>query len=50
MPSPAQDVDTILARMSDAGFSANDTVDLLISHSVAAQQEVDMVCCFIQMK
>lgn len=43
IPEPKDNVTSILARMSDAGFSAEETVDLLISHSVAAQHEVDTV-------
>ena len=35
VPLPQDSVDVILARMADAGLSANDTVNLLASHSVA---------------
>ncbi|KAI0745319.1 manganese peroxidase isozyme precursor [Earliella scabrosa] len=41
VPEPSDLTDTILARMGDAGFSPNEVVDLLISHSVAAQDDVD---------
>ncbi|KAF4563214.1 Versatile peroxidase vpl2 [Pleurotus pulmonarius] len=41
VPEPSDSVDTILARMGDAGFSPNEVVDLLISHTVAAQDNVD---------
>lgn len=43
IPEPKDNVTSILSRMGDAGFSAQETVDLLISHSVAAQHEVDTV-------
>lgn len=43
IPLPTDSVDKILARMADAGFSAAETVDLLASHSVAAQDHVDAV-------
>ncbi|KAF5326202.1 hypothetical protein D9611_000699 [Ephemerocybe angulata] len=38
VPGPGDTVDRILERMADAGFSADETVDLLASHSIAAQQ------------
>ncbi|KAI0356936.1 manganese-repressed peroxidase [Trametes cingulata] len=41
VPGPGDSVDDILARMADAGFSANEVVDLLASHSVAAQDHLD---------
>ncbi|KAI0634217.1 manganese-repressed peroxidase [Trametes polyzona] len=41
VPGPGDSVDTILARMSDAGFSADEVVALLESHSVAAQDHLD---------
>ena len=41
VPAPEDSIDDILARMADAGFSANEVVDLLASHSVAAQDHVD---------
>ncbi|RPD53510.1 manganese peroxidase isozyme precursor [Lentinus tigrinus ALCF2SS1-6] len=41
VPEPSDSTDTILARMGDAGFSPSEVVDLLISHSVAAQDHVD---------
>ena len=40
-PSPTDDADTILARMADAGFTAQDTVALLAAHSVARQKTID---------
>lgn len=39
--SPSDTNDVIFARMGDAGFSPNEVVDLLISHTVAAQDHVD---------
>ncbi|KAI0717892.1 hypothetical protein C8T65DRAFT_827935 [Cerioporus squamosus] len=41
IPGPADSVDDILARMGDAGFTADEVVDLLASHSVAAQDSID---------
>ncbi|KAJ7927044.1 manganese peroxidase isozyme precursor, partial [Mycena leptocephala] len=41
VPEPADSVDKIIARFADAGFSANEIVDLLVSHTVAAQDDVD---------
>ncbi|OJT03659.1 Versatile peroxidase VPL2 [Trametes pubescens] len=41
VPLPEDPVDKIFARMGDAGFSPNELVDLLASHSVAAQDKVD---------
>ena len=41
VPEPSDPTDTILARMGDAGFSPNEIVDLLASHTVAAQDKVD---------
>ncbi|KAI0681745.1 fungal versatile peroxidase from pleurotus Eryngii [Earliella scabrosa] len=41
VPAPEDPIDDILARMADAGFSANEVVDLLASHSVAAQDTID---------
>ena len=41
VPEPSDSVSAILARMGDAGFSPNEVVDLLASHSVAAQDHVD---------
>lgn len=43
IPLPTDSVDKILARMGDAGFSPAEVVDLLASHSVAAQDHVDPV-------
>ena len=41
VPEPSDSTNKIFARMGDAGFSPNEVVDLLISHSVAAQDHVD---------
>lgn len=41
VPEPSDSVDTIIARMGDAGFSPNEIVDLLASHTIAAQDHVD---------
>ncbi|KAF5370845.1 hypothetical protein D9758_002113 [Tetrapyrgos nigripes] len=41
IPEPFDSVDTILARFSDAGFSAAEVVALLASHTVAAADTVD---------
>lgn len=41
VPEPSDSVTAILSRMGDAGFSASEVVDLLASHSVAAQDHVD---------
>ncbi|KAF5357392.1 hypothetical protein D9758_005879 [Tetrapyrgos nigripes] len=41
IPEPFDSVDKILARFSDAGFSAAEVVALLASHSVAAADTVD---------
>ncbi|KAM5537513.1 hypothetical protein V8D89_008840 [Ganoderma adspersum] len=41
VPEPSDDNNKIFARMSDAGFSPVEVVDLLASHSVAAQDKVD---------
>ncbi|OSX59886.1 hypothetical protein POSPLADRAFT_1149890, partial [Postia placenta MAD-698-R-SB12] len=41
IPSPTDSVKDILARMSDAGFTPDDTVALLAAHSVAVQNTVD---------
>ena len=40
-PSPTDDADTVLARMADAGFTAQDTVALLAAHSIARQKTID---------
>ncbi|TDL26244.1 manganese peroxidase 3 [Rickenella mellea] len=42
VPDPFQPVDTILARMSDAGFSPDELVALLASHTIAAADKVDV--------
>lgn len=41
VPEPSDSVTKILARMGDAGLSPSEVVDLLASHSVAAQDHVD---------
>ncbi len=41
VPEPSDPNDKIFARMGDAGFSPNEVVDLLASHTVAAQDHVD---------
>ncbi|KAI0752530.1 versatile peroxidase VPS1 [Daedaleopsis nitida] len=41
IPLPTDSADVILARMGDAGFSPAEVVDLLASHSVAAQDHID---------
>ncbi|TDL21880.1 manganese peroxidase 1 precursor [Rickenella mellea] len=42
VPDPFQPVDTILARMHDAGFSPDELVALLASHTMAAADKVDV--------
>ncbi|KAH9927954.1 fungal versatile peroxidase from pleurotus Eryngii [Epithele typhae] len=41
VPKPEDPIDSILERMADAGFSPEELVALLASHSVAAQDNVD---------
>ncbi|KAJ6571094.1 manganese peroxidase isozyme precursor [Mycena capillaripes] len=41
VPEPFDSADKIVARFADAGFSPNEIVDLLASHTVAAQDHVD---------
>ena len=41
VPEPSDTADAIFKRMGDAGFSPVEVVDLLASHSVAAQDHVD---------
>ncbi|KAJ7613035.1 manganese-dependent peroxidase [Roridomyces roridus] len=41
VPEPFQSVETILARMLDAGLTPADTVALLASHSIAGADDVD---------
>ncbi|KAL4252075.1 Peroxidase [Abortiporus biennis] len=41
VPEPTDSVTAILSRMGDAGFNPEEIVDLLASHSVAAQDHVD---------
>lgn len=37
VPNPFDSADKIIARMADAGFTSDELVALLASHSVAAQ-------------
>lgn len=46
LPDAASSVDDILARMADGGFSANEVVDLLASHSVGFQEKIDRTVAF----
>ncbi|KAJ7707847.1 versatile peroxidase VPS1 [Mycena olivaceomarginata] len=41
VPNPFDPVDKIIARFADAGFAPNEIVDLLASHTIAAQDHVD---------
>ncbi|KAJ6556241.1 manganese peroxidase isozyme precursor [Mycena capillaripes] len=41
VPDPFNPVDQIISRFADAGFTANEIVDLLASHTIAAQDHVD---------
>jgi len=41
VPSPTDSADVLLARMSDAGFTIEETVALLGAHSVARQKTID---------
>lgn len=41
VPEPSDPVNKIFNRFADAGFSIDEVVDLLISHTVAAQDHVD---------
>ncbi|KAJ7352195.1 heme peroxidase [Mycena albidolilacea] len=41
VPDPFDPVDKIVARFADAGFAPNEIVDLLASHTIAAQDHVD---------
>ncbi|KAK7037298.1 hypothetical protein VNI00_011289 [Paramarasmius palmivorus] len=41
LPSPADSPDKLLDRLGDAGFSADELVDLLISHTIGGQEFVD---------
>ncbi|KAI0686107.1 manganese peroxidase [Cytidiella melzeri] len=41
IPAPFHSVDTILARMKDAGFSPEEMVILLASHSIGTQHTID---------
>ena len=41
IPLPSDPTNKILARMGEAGFSPAEVVDLLASHSVAAQDHID---------
>ncbi|KAJ7187635.1 versatile peroxidase VPS1 [Mycena pura] len=41
VPGPADSVTKIIERFADAGFNSDEMVDLLASHSVAAQHGID---------
>lgn len=41
IPSPANSVETMIARMNDAGLTAEDLVHLMASHSIARAKNVD---------
>ncbi|KAJ7249929.1 heme peroxidase [Mycena rebaudengoi] len=41
VPEPFNTVNEIIVRMGDAGFSPSEIVDLLVSHTIAAQDTVD---------
>ncbi|PCH40117.1 class II peroxidase [Wolfiporia cocos MD-104 SS10] len=41
VPSPSDSAEQLLARMEDAGFTADDTVALLAAHSLAVQRTID---------
>jgi cytochrome c peroxidase len=41
VPEPFDTVNQIIDRMGDAGFSPNEIVDLLASHTIAAQDTID---------
>ncbi|KAL0961474.1 hypothetical protein HGRIS_006418 [Hohenbuehelia grisea] len=41
IPGPGDNVTSILARMDDSGFTADDTVALLASHSIGTQRFID---------
>ncbi|KAL6303486.1 heme peroxidase [Sparassis latifolia] len=41
IPAPTDPVERVLARMEDAGFTAEDTVALLAAHSVGTQKTID---------
>ena len=43
IPLPTDSADSIIARFADTGLNANEIVDLLASHSVAAQDHIDPV-------
>jgi hypothetical protein len=44
VPLPTDDVTTILNRFADAGFSPQEMVALLSSHTIAAADKIDTVC------
>jgi hypothetical protein len=43
VPEPFDSVDTILDRVGDAGLTPEELIDLLASHSVGFQEDVDPV-------
>lgn len=47
VPEAFASVTTILARVADAGITPDEMVDLLASHSVGFQEDVDPVSSFI---
>ncbi|TDL17354.1 manganese peroxidase 1 precursor [Rickenella mellea] len=42
VPDPFNTVDVILARMADAGFSSDELIALLTSHTIAAADKIDI--------
>ncbi|TFK27219.1 hypothetical protein FA15DRAFT_217622 [Coprinopsis marcescibilis] len=42
IPGPGNTADAILNRMGDAGFSHDETVDLLSAHTIAAQEALNL--------
>ncbi|KAK7455279.1 hypothetical protein VKT23_011152 [Stygiomarasmius scandens] len=46
IPDPSDSVTKMLDRMADAGFSPEELVDLLASHSLAVQEDVDTTIPF----
>ena len=48
VPKPEDPIDMIIDRFDDAGFTPNEIVDLLASHSVAAQDTIDPVSSILK--
>ncbi|KAF5364631.1 hypothetical protein D9758_005559 [Tetrapyrgos nigripes] len=46
IPDPSDSVTKILDRMADAGFTPEELIDLLASHSLAVQEDVDLTIPF----